>query len=479
MTANKFTGTILSQTLFWLHRLVNTFSYTMTTESHEKVIAERLQGLLGETDARDLRELVLGSHPADLAGAFATLDEEDQEKLLELWPTEAVAPLLAEMAEHFAADYFESVPPRVAARALAVLPADDAADLLLQADPLLREKIIENIPAELAEDIRALLSYPEDTAGGRMSLDFVSLPPDVDVETARGLVKQSIGEELHTLVYLVDSDAHLVGVATMEKLASTPRSRPVKDLIEPDYPRVSPAQDQEELASLFKRYDLLSVPVVDETGVLLGEVTFDDVLEIVHEEATEDIFKMVGTSDEELEVRGAFSVVRLRLPWLLICLLGALLSGTIIHLFSFALEQVVALASFIPVITAMGGNAGLQSSTVVIRNLALGRVEGGSILRAALRELRVGSLLGLFSGMIVGGVAWAVGGNPMLGVVVGTAMIGAIIVATLMGAFMPLFFRRLGADPAVASGPFITTANDMTGLTIYLGLGMLLLKFLV
>ncbi|MCK4594536.1 magnesium transporter, partial [bacterium] len=183
-------------------------------------------------------------------------------------------------------------------------------------------------------------------------------------------------------------------------------------------------------------------------------------------------------TDEELEVKGALSVVKLRLPWLLICLLGALLSGTIIHLFSYALEQVVALASFIPVITAMGGNAGLQSSTVVIRNLALGRIEGGSILRTALRELRVGGLLGLLSGLIVGLVAWALGGNPMLGAVVGAAMIGAIITATLMGAFMPLVFRKLGADPAVASGPFITTANDMIGLTIYLGLGMLLLRFL-
>ena len=451
----------------------------MPSETQEKVMAERLQGLLDGTDVQGLRELVLENHPADLAGALLILDVEDQERLLELWPTEAVAPLLGEMAEHFAADYFESVPPRVAARALAVLPADDAADLLLRADPDLRKKILEDIPGDLTEDIRALLSYPEDTAGGRMSLDFVSIPPDVDVETAQGLVKQSIGDELHTLVYLVDSGARLVGVVTMETLASTPHSRLVKDLIEPGYPSVSPAQDQEKLASLFKRYDLLAVPVVDSTGVFLGEVTVDDVLEIVHEEATEDIFKMVGTSDEELEVRGALSVVKLRLPWLLICLLGALLSGTIIHLFSYALEQVVALASFIPVITAMGGNAGLQSSTVVIRNLALGRIEKGSILRTALRELRVGSLLGLFSGMIVCGVAWAWGGNPMLGVVVGTAMIGAIIVATLMGAFMPLVFRRLGADPAVASGPFITMANDMTGLTIYLGLGMLLLKFLI
>jgi len=451
----------------------------MPPETQAKLMAQRLQGLLDGTDVQGLSELVLENHPADLAGGFVVLDEQDQERLLEIWPTEAVAPLLGEMSEHFAADYFESVPTRVAARALSVLPADDAADLLLSADPPRREQILEDIPKDLAEDIRALLSYPEDTAGGRMSLDFVNIPPDVDVETARGLVKQSIGDELHTLVYLVDSGARLVGVVTMEKLASTPHSRPVKDLIEPDYPSVPPTQDQEKLAALFKRYDLLAVPVVDETGVLLGEVTVDDVLEIVNEEATEDIFKMVGTSDEELEVRGAFSVVRLRLPWLLICLLGALLSGTIIHLFSYALEQVVALASFIPVITAMGGNAGLQSSTVVIRNLALGRIQKGSILRAALRELRVGSLLGLFSGLIVGGVAWAVGGNPMLGVVVGTAMIGAIIVATLMGAFMPLFFRRLGADPAVASGPFITTANDMTGLTIYLGLGMLLLKFLI
>ncbi len=450
----------------------------MQFETSETTLAEKLKGLLEKTDTFGLKALVLESHPADLAGSFATLDEEDQEGLIELWPTEAVAQLLGEIAEHFAAGYFEAVPPRVAARALAVLPADDAADLLLQADFQKRDNILRGIPTDLAEDIRALLTYPEDTAGGRMSLGFVSIPADVNVETAQNLIKQSIGDELHSFVYLVNEGARLAGVATMERLASAPHDLPVKDLIEPDYPSVPPDRDQEELASLFRRYDLLAVPVVDETGVLLGEVTVDDVLDIIREEATEDIFKMVGTSDEELEVKGAFSVVKLRLPWLLICLMGALLSGMIIHLFSYALEQVVALASFIPVITAMGGNAGLQSSTVVIRNLALGRIEGGSILRTALRELRVGGLLGLLSGLIVGTVAWALGGNPMLGAVVGVAMIGAIITSTLMGAFMPLVFRKLGADPAVASGPFITTANDMIGLTIYLGLGMLLLRFL-
>ncbi len=450
----------------------------MQPETKETALAEKLKELLDKTDNLGLEALALESHSADLAGAFATLDSEAQEGLLELWPTEAVAQLLGEMAEHFAAGYFESVPPRVAARALAVLPADDAADLLLQADPHKRDRILGDIPTGLAEDIRDLLSYPEDTAGGRMSLDFVSVPSNVNVETAQNLVKQSIGDELHIFVYLVDEGARLAGVATMERLASAPHNLPVNDLIESDYPSVPPDQDQEELASLFRRYDLLAVPVIDETGVLLGEVTVDDVLDIIREEATEDIFKMVGITDEELEVKGALSVVKLRLPWLLICLLGALLSGTIIHLFSYALEQVVALASFIPVITAMGGNAGLQSSTVVIRNLALGRIEGGSILRTALRELRVGGLLGLLSGLIVGLVAWALGGNPMLGAVVGAAMIGAIITATLMGAFMPLVFRKLGADPAVASGPFITTANDMIGLTIYLGLGMLLLRFL-
>lgn len=444
-----------------------------------EIQATRLTELAASGDVDGLQRLAAAGHPADLSAAFAQLDEELQLRLLELWPPQSVAELLLEIGGHLAVDYFADVPVERAARAISVLDADEAADLLADIEPPLRERILAAASRETAAEISDLLTYPEDSAGGRMSLDYVSVPERLTVGRARGEVQQSIGDEQHINLYLTDDGARLVGVVFMERLASAAADKPLRDLIETDYKTVGPAMDQEELAALFQRYDLLAVPVTDDDGLLLGEVTVDDILDVLREEATEDIFKMAATSDEELEVRSAFSVVRLRLPWLLVCLLGALFSGTIIGLFSYAIEQVIALAGFIPVITAMGGNAGLQSSTVVVRNLALGRAEPKNILRSALRELRVGALLGFFCGLIVGALAWAVGGNPMLGVVVGTAMVGAIIIATLVGAFMPLFFKRIGVDPALASGPFITTANDIIGLTIYLGLGMLMLDLLL
>lgn len=445
----------------------------------EETRRETLSACARDGDRRRLVGLVEAEHTADLAKAFAHLGADDQERLIELWPTEAVGELLGELAEHYSRDFFDRADHRLAARALAVLPADEAADLLDDLEEGPRRAILRAMPKDSAAEINELLAYPEDTAGGRMSLDFVSVDVDLDVGRAQDQIQRSIGEEQHTNLYLTDSQARLCGVVHMERLASAPRNTPVALLGEEDYPAVRPELDQEELAALFQRYDLLAVPVTDSDGLLLGEITVDDVLEVLREEATEDIFKMAATSDEELEVKSAFSVVRLRLPWLVICLGGALLSGTIIGLFSYALEQVIALASFIPVITAMGGNAGLQSSTVVVRNLALGRAEPRNILRTALRELRVGLLLGAFSGLIVGLAAWAIVGQPMLGLVVGLAMIGAIMVATVVGTYMPLLFKRIGVDPAVASGPFITTANDMIGLTIYLGLGMLMLEWLL
>ena len=450
----------------------------MNQENDRQRLGEELRGLLLKDDPTALTELLDKHHPADLAQGFVELSPDEQEQLLTLWPTARVAELLSELAEHFAEGYFESVHPSVAARALGEVPADEAADLLFDLEEDEQEVILNHLPLAEATSVRKLLGHDEDTAGGRMGLDFVSVSPTVSVEEAQRLITESIGEERHVHCYLVDDSARFAGVVFIDRLTTADHNLPIGDLREDDYPTVLPGLDQEDLAALFQRYDLLAIPVVDETGVLLGEVTVDDILEVIREEASEDIFKMVGTSDEELEVRGALSVVRLRLPWLVICLAGALLSGAIIHLFSYALEKVVALAAFIPVITAMGGNAGLQSSTVVVRNLALGKVEPIGILRTVLRELRVGLLLGFFSGIIAGGVAWIMQGNPMLGAVVGMAMVGAIVISTLMGALMPLVFKKIGADPAVASGPFITTANDMIGLTIYLGLGMLLLRHL-
>jgi magnesium transporter len=237
--------------------------------------------------------------------------------------------------------------------------------------------------------------------------------------------------------------------------------------------------DQEEVAKLVARYNILAIPVVDTDGKLVGIITVDDVVDVIREEATEDILKLAGASEADLFQMSSFRAARMRLPWLLTSLLGGLITGVFVWLFQPAILQVIALASFIPVITAMGGNIGLQTSTLVVRGLATGRIESADLRAVFVKELVVGLLMGMFCGTIVGLVAQAWRGPAMLGVVVGVSMFAAITVASVMGTLMPILLRRLGIDPAISSGPFVTAANDITGLVIYLGLATALLQHLI
>jgi magnesium transporter len=236
--------------------------------------------------------------------------------------------------------------------------------------------------------------------------------------------------------------------------------------------------DQEEVAALVEKYDLAAVPVVDRSGRLVGRITVDDVVDVIVDEASEDISKMAGTTDEEIRHDSALRIASIRLPWILISLMGGILSGTIISHFRGTLGSLLALAFFIPVITAMGGNIGIQSSAIVVRGLATGEIGLFHIARRLLREMRIGLLMGLMCGSIVGLVAFIWQGNAILGVIVGLAMISAITVAATMGAMVPIAFKKLNIDPAIATGPFVTMSNDIVGLFIYFALAFLLLKLL-
>jgi magnesium transporter len=232
------------------------------------------------------------------------------------------------------------------------------------------------------------------------------------------------------------------------------------------------------VAALVEKYDLASVPVVDRLGRLVGRITVDDIVDVIVDEASEDISKMAGTTDQEIRQDSALRIASLRLPWIIISLVGGILSGTIISHYRGTLGSLLALVFFIPVITAMGGNIGIQSSTIVVRGLATGEIGLFHIARRILRELRIGLLMGLICGGIVGLVASVWQGNPLLGVIVGSAMLSAITVAATMGALVPILFKKINIDPAIATGPFVTMTNDIVGLFIYFGLAVTLLKLL-
>jgi magnesium transporter len=299
------------------------------------------------------------------------------------------------------------------------------------------------------------------------------------VADAREVVRAR-GEDIDSFfyVYVVDPDGKLEGHLSLKDLVVQHGRTPVRDVMDSDPVTVPPDMDQEEVADIFRRYDLLAVPVVDAAGRFLGRITVDDVVDVMREEAEEDIARMAGTVEEEFDEPSVRRVSFLRLPWILISLFGGLLAGGVLRHFTGILgAPALFLVAFVPVITAMGGNAGSQAAITMVRRLALRRVGPQDVGNIVFREARVGMLLGFICGIVVGGAAFLWRGDWYYGVVVGVAMTFAILVAATMGTLVPLVFHRLKVDPAIATGPFVSMSNDVVGLFIYFGLATFLLRW--
>ena len=278
-------------------------------------------------------------------------------------------------------------------------------------------------------------------------------------------------------IFAVDDEDRLQGALTLKDLVLKHSSTPVSEAMDSDPVWVPPEMDQEQVADIFRRYDLFSVPVVDADGVLLGRITVDDVVDVMREEAEEDIARMAGTVEQEFDESSVRKIAFLRLPWLLTSLFGGLLAGAVLRHFTGVLESIIVfLVVFVPVITAMGGNAGSQAAVTMVRRLAVHPVRAREFLGIVFREARVGLLLGFMCGVIVGAAAFLWQGEWFYGTVVGVAMISAVLVAATMGSVVPLIFHRLRVDPAIATGPFVSMSNDVVGLLIYFGLATLLLQ---
>jgi len=288
-------------------------------------------------------------------------------------------------------------------------------------------------------------------------------------------------DELETAnyIFITDEEHKIAGVITLRQLVMASPDEVVGDLMEPDVLTVNLYDDQEEVALIVSKYDLLAVPVIDDDGVMRGIITVDDVIDVLEDEATEDMYKMVGLDEEEeLDDKALVSALR-RMPWLTFTLFGAICSGSIITVFADTINKFGALLIFMPAIMGMGGNTGLQSSTIVVRGLATGEIEKDEIFTVAFREFRVGLLLGLFVGGIVSVVCYLLKHNMYFGVIVGFAMFFQITVAVFMGMIIPFFLDRIGMDPAIAAGPVVTMISDINGLFIYFGIATVMLSYLL
>jgi magnesium transporter len=441
----------------------------------------RLRSALNQDKLEDAVQILTDLHPADIADLLEALEESEKINLFKQLNATIAPEVIAHLSEFSQEQVLSDLSHRRLGQIVDEMDSDDAADLLTGVSKEVVEKVLARIDAEDSEHLRWLLVQGEETAGGIMQAELLAVPQEATVGEAIDRVRL-LGDNLDYLtnVFVVDSQSKVLGQLSLKRLILANPKDKVSTVMETSFRTIPVDMDQEDVARIFQKYDLLSAPVVEADGTLVGRITIDDIMDIIEEEVSEDIFRMAGTHEDEL-VYGdkIWKISRLRLPWLITNLFGGLVTGYLLWIFKVALRDAIVLVTFVPVITGMGGNVGIQSSSITVRGLATGGVDLQRVGRTIFKEVRVGLLMALACGFTLGIVAEIWHDNAALGVAVGTAMAAAIIVASLMGTLVPIAFKRLGVDPAVASGPFVTTANDITGILIYLSICTFLLKYIV
>ena len=449
----------------------------------EKVLKniEALDQLIEEGRELDIMKLISKLHPADIADLIDALDEDKKKKLFGLLQVETASDVIMEIDEISRELIMEDISQDKLTQIVDDMESDDATDLISELPEEQAQQILREIDREDSEEVQELLKYDKETAGGIMQLELVSVPESVTVKDAIEQIRSSAGEveDLHN-VFIVNGGKKLVGVLPLRKLILASPDGLVKSIMDSAVINVTPEVDQEEVAEIFRKYDMVSLPVIDHEGTLLGRILVDDVVDVIEKEDSEDIMKMAGIPEEELIYGGhVFEISRARLPWLITNLFGGLLTGYLMWLFRITLHEVLALITFIPVITAMGGNVGIQSSSIMIRGFAVGRVDFNNLRRILFKEMKIGLIMGIACGIVAGCAAMLWHKDPLLGPIVALAMVTAITTAASMGTLIPAFFKKMNIDPAIAAGPFVTTANDIVGILIYLGIATFFLKFLM
>ncbi len=440
-----------------------------------KILLDSVRRLLRKQAKTHLKRLLSKRHPADIAYIMKHLSEKERKEVLQLLDPETVAQMLPKLDSLSMAEILELIEPEELAEYMKYMPPDDAIILI---DSLPKEKkqavmeLIEKYP-----EIWKLLQYGEETAGRIMSTDFVALDEDLSVEEAIKKVREAREKEVF-YIYVVDKRGHLVGVLSLRQLILSDPNKKLKEIMNPDVIFVTVDTDQEEVARIVQKYDLLAVPVVDENKRLVGIVTTDDVIDIIIEEATEDIYKMVGTTDEELWEKSLIKIAFYRLPWLSFTIIGEMISGAIIKMYQHTLKEFIAISFFLPLVMALGGNVGNQSQTIMVRALATGRIDPDKPWKVMFRQIGVGFIMGLIAGAVAGGVVYIIQSNHHLALAIAISLLLSMTITATVGSIVPIIFKKLNIDPALPSGPFITTFSDILGNLIYLSLAtFLLIKF--
>ncbi len=455
---------------------------------------ERIAQVLDSQESSALAEALADVRAADTAEVLDLLDDEQRSRVLYSLAPRAMAEVVMLLDEAVRGEVVEDLDDARLTEIVSELPPDDAADVVADLSLEQFDEVLEQIPREHSDQITELLSYGEASAGGIMNPRLLSLGPTATVgETVEEVRAFAADEDVH-YVYIVDAGEKLLGVVPLRRLVVNRAGTRLEEICDADPVTVGVDEDQEEVLHVIQKYDLAAVPVVDGAGKLLGRITYDDVLDVAAEEADEDIYRMAGTDAAELETHSAVRAARVRMAWLVPCIMGTLCAGGVIAMFresSLSPAQIAALMLFVPMIAATSGNAGIQTSTIILRGFATGELVASRLDLVFGREVRIAAVVAVLCSVSTGAASWGLLGllqgqgyavamsaevkPALMGVAVGLGMLCAIVESAALGITLPFVFRRVGVDPAIASGPLITSTNDLLSVTVYLAIAVLIL----
>jgi len=446
------------------------------TKAIDGKLVEEVKSYIEHENEQALKKIVDEIRAADVADLIEHLKPNERLFIFKLLEPDGAGEVLVEIEPPVQEGILKELDNREISEIVQELDSDDAADVVGDLPEERARQVIETVDDDVSEELEKLLPYPEDTAGGIMGLEFVAVKADVTLQDAIETIREK-KEEVENLYYLwvTDDFERLAGVISLKDMLLEPPSRKVSEIMNPEVISVDAQADQEEVVFLVKKYDLVNIPVVDEHHRLIGRITHDDIIDVIEEEVDEDISLMAGVIDEEFAEESTLKISKARLPWLIMGVFGGILAAVVINQFESSLERILALSFFFPVIMAMGGNTGTQAATVVVRGLATGDVSLVHAGKRLLREMRVALINGLICGAILGTIVGIWLSDSGLGFIVGMALVLIVISSGLIGAAVPMALKRLNIDPALGTGPFVTTSNDILSLFIYLGLVTLFL----
>ena len=444
-------------------------------------LTEKISKCLKEGNIEGITEVLLSVHTSEIAILLQSLDPEDRSKVFSSLDTITASQIILELGKEERQEILSGLEPDKIANIVNEMDSDDAADLIAELSQDKARLVLAKMAPEEVKEVETLLRYPKDTAGGIMQAELVQVTNDSTVRDTINWIRL-IADEVEDFyeIYVTDTTDKLLGMVSLKKLVLANPMIQVGDIMEQVPVKVTPYVDQEEVANIFKKYDVVSMPVVNEEGRLLGRITADDVIDVITEEASEDIYRFAGVQEYVHPIyTPILTKIRLRIPWILLTLFGELLIAfVIVHTFKPTLERIAILAAFMPAIMATGGNVGLQTTTIVVRGLGMGTINIGQLFKLIFSEIKEGIFLGVICGVVAAIIGAIISMNEpefiKLAFAIFVSMISAITATSFIGAAAPLVLYKLKFDPAAASGPFLTMFNDIFGSVVYLFIAMLI-----